>query len=183
MTTFIIVILVLVVAFFAFVATRPDTFTVKRSLLIRAKPAEIYPLIANFQPEGWGKWSPWEDLDPDLRRAYSGPPSGVGAIYEWEGNKRVGAGRMEIHHADAPSSVDIKLDFLRPFNATASHDEHLRILLSRMYEFNRAWLPVLDAEQVFLGEVTQESIAAYLSSGRSRGAKTSIVSPAEAVVS
>ena len=52
-----------------------------------------------------------------------------------------------------------------------------------MYEFNRAWLPVLDAEQVFLGEVTQESIAAYLSSGRSRGAKTSIVSPAEAVTS
>ncbi|NIF16393.1 ABC transporter ATP-binding protein [Pantoea sp. Cy-639] len=73
-------------------------------------------------------------------------------------------------------------DFLRPFNATAAHDEHLRILLSRMYEFNRAWLPVLDAEQAFLGEVTQESIAAYLSSGRSRGAKTSIVSPAEAVV-
>ena len=73
-------------------------------------------------------------------------------------------------------------DFLRTFNATSAHDEHLRILLSRMYEFNRAWLPVLDANQVFLGEVTQESIAAYLSSGRSRGGKTSIVSPAEAVV-
>ncbi|MFJ4373664.1 betaine/proline/choline family ABC transporter ATP-binding protein [Pseudomonas japonica] len=70
-------------------------------------------------------------------------------------------------------------DFLREFNATAAHDEHLRILLSRMYEFNRAWLPVLDGQQVFLGEVTQESIAAYLSSGRSRGGKTSIVSPAE----
>ncbi|MEE1923160.1 ABC transporter ATP-binding protein [Pseudomonas sp. 148P] len=73
-------------------------------------------------------------------------------------------------------------DFLREFNATAAHDEHLRILLSRMYEFNRAWLPVLDGEKVFLGEVTQESIAAYLSSGRSRGGKTSIVSPAEAAV-
>ena len=52
-----------------------------------------------------------------------------------------------------------------------------------MYEFNRAWLPVLDAEQVFLGEVTQESIAAYLSSGRSRGAKSTIVSPAEMAAS
>ncbi|MFK0086751.1 betaine/proline/choline family ABC transporter ATP-binding protein [Pseudomonas sp. NPDC090755] len=72
-------------------------------------------------------------------------------------------------------------DFLRDFNATAAHDEHLRILLSRMYEFNRSWLPVLDAGQGFLGEVTQESIAAYLSSGRSRGGKTSIVSPAEAL--
>ncbi|WP_263260349.1 betaine/proline/choline family ABC transporter ATP-binding protein [Pseudomonas sp. RIT-PI-S] len=69
--------------------------------------------------------------------------------------------------------------YLRPFNGTAAYDEHLRILLSRMYELNRSWLPVLSAENVFLGEVTQESIAAYLSSGRSRGMKTSIVSPAE----
>src|SRR5450830_1136084 len=61
----------------------------------------------------------------------------------------------------------------------AAYDEHLRILLSRMYEFNRSWLPVMDAERVFLGEVTQESIAEYLSSGKSRGGKTSIVSPAE----
>ena len=70
--------------------------------------------------------------------------------------------------------------FVQPFNATAAHDEHLRILLSRMYEFNRSWLPVLSAENDFLGEVTQESIADYLSSGRSRG-KSSIVSPAEQV--
>lgn len=125
MTTILLVFLVLVVAFFAFVATRPDTFTVKRSQLIRAKPADIYPLIANFQPEGWGKWSPWEDLDPDLRRAYSGPPSGVGAVYEWEGNKRVGAGRMEIHHADTPSMIDIRLDFLRPFKATNDTQFHM----------------------------------------------------------
>jgi osmoprotectant transport system ATP-binding protein len=40
-------------------------------------------------------------------------------------------------------------------------------------------MPVLDAERVFLGEVTQQSIAEYLSSGRSRGGKTSLVSPAE----
>ncbi|MEQ9727862.1 MULTISPECIES: ABC transporter ATP-binding protein [unclassified Pseudomonas] len=72
--------------------------------------------------------------------------------------------------------------FVQSFNATAAHDEHLRILLSRMYEFNRSWLPVLSADNDFLGEVTQESIADYLSSGRSRG-KSSIVSPAEQVAS
>jgi osmoprotectant transport system ATP-binding protein len=92
-------------------------------------------------------------------------------------NKAMGyVRRRDLHRQQGSCS-----DFLRTFNATASHDEHLRILLSRMYEFNRSWLPVLDAEQVFLGEVTQESIAAYLSSGRSRGGKTCIVSPAEAM--
>ena len=94
-------------------------------------------------------------------------------------NKALGYVRRRDLHRQTGTCAQ----FLREFNATAAYDEHLRILLSRMYEFNRAWLPVLDAEQVFLGEVTQESIAAYLSSGRSRGAKTSIVSPAETVAS
>ncbi|MDF9901320.1 UNVERIFIED_ORG: glycine/betaine/L-proline transporter ATP-binding subunit [Pseudomonas reinekei] len=82
--------------------------------------------------------------------------------------------RRDLHRQSGTCS-----QYQRDFNATAAYDEHLRILLSRMYEFNRSWLPVMDAERVFLGEVTQESIAEYLSSGKSRGGKTSIVSPAE----
>lgn len=60
-------------------------------------------------------------------------------------------------------------DVMRPFTTTAAFDEHLRIVLSRMYQHNTSWLPVIDGDCVYLGEVTQESIADYLSSGRSRG--------------
>ena len=60
-------------------------------------------------------------------------------------------------------------DVLRPFAVSAAFDEHLRIVLSRMYQHNTSWLPVVEGEGVYLGEVTQESIADYLSSGRSRG--------------
>ena len=77
-------------------------------------------------------------------------------------NKALGYVRRRDLHRQTGTCAQ----FLREFNATAAYDEHLRILLSRMYEFNRSWLPVMDAESVFLGEVTQESIAAYLSSGR-----------------
>ncbi|PWK36653.1 osmoprotectant transport system ATP-binding protein [Cupriavidus plantarum] len=62
-------------------------------------------------------------------------------------------------------------EVMRPFAATAAFDEHLRIVLSRMYQHNTSWLPVVDADGAYLGEVTQESIADYLSSGKSRGAK------------
>jgi len=68
-------------------------------------------------------------------------------------------------------------DVMRSFAATAAFDEHLRIVLSRMYQHNTSWLPVLDGDGVYLGEVAQESIADYLSSGRSRGAASSL-SPA-----
>ena len=56
-------------------------------------------------------------LDPQLKRQYSGSPTGQGAVYEWEGNKQVGKGRMEITESLPPSKVAIKLDFFKPFEA------------------------------------------------------------------
>jgi len=61
-------------------------------------------------------------------------------------------------------------DRLSNFPATASIDDNLRIVLSKMYQFAASWLPVLDNEGSYLGEITQDSIAQYLSSGRSRQA-------------
>lgn len=110
-----IVVLVLVAALLAFAATRPDSFRVQRSASIKAPPEKIFPLIADFK--SWGAWSPWEKLDPAMKRVYDGPASGKGAAYQWAGNREVGAGRMEIVEAAPPSKVAIKLDFRAPFEA------------------------------------------------------------------
>lgn len=71
-------------------------------------------------------------------------------------------------------------DHLSAFKATVGADEHLRIVLSKMYQFNSSWMPVLDGDGRYVGEVTQDSIADYLSSGRSRRqtGQPAIVSPA-----
>ena len=50
-----------------------------------------------------------------MKRTLSGAAQGLGAVYEWDGNKAVGAGRMEIIDAPAPHKLTMKLDFLRPF--------------------------------------------------------------------
>jgi hypothetical protein len=76
----------------------------------------LYEQVADFH--NWTNWSPWEDLDPDLRRTYSGAAAGTGAVYEWSGNRRAGEGRMEITRAEDPSAVDIALDFVKPFKAS-----------------------------------------------------------------
>ena len=108
-------IVVAIVALLIFAATKPDTFRLQRSASIKAPPERIFPLINDFR--SWGSWSPWEKMDPNLKRTYSGPANGAGAVYEWEGNKKVGKGRMEITQASPPSKVAIKLDFLKPFEA------------------------------------------------------------------
>ena len=106
--------IVLVAALLIYAATKPDTFRLQRSTAIKAPPDKIFPFISDFHQ--WLGWSPWEKLDPDLKRSFSGASQGKGARYEWEGNSKVGTGGMEIMEA-APSKIGLKLDFLKPFEA------------------------------------------------------------------
>ena len=111
----VVILLAVVVVVLTFASTRPNDFSVKRSIEINAPAETVFALINDFRQ--WPKWSPWEKLDPNLKRRLSGAEAGRGAVYEWEGNKQVGAGRMEILDSVPPSRIDIKLSFLKPFKA------------------------------------------------------------------
>ena len=117
-TIIIVVVVVLVIGvagLLGFAAIKPDEFRIQRAASIKAPPEKIFPLINDFH--NWGSWSPWEKLDPALKRTYSGATSGQGVVYEWEGNMKVGQGRMEIMESSPSSKITIKLDFLKPFEA------------------------------------------------------------------
>ena len=98
-------------------------YTVERTRTIPAPVERVYPLVADFHQ--WTRWSPWEDVDPELKRTYSGAESGTGAVYTWSGNRRAGQGRMEIVRATEPSRVDIDLVFEKPWKAR--NDTHFLI--------------------------------------------------------
>lgn len=103
---------VLIAIILSLAATKPASFHVQRSTSMQSQPEKVLPLINDFH--NWASWSPWEKLDPDMKKTFTGSPSGKGSVYAWDGNSKVGAGRMEILDA-TPSSVTIQLDFLRPF--------------------------------------------------------------------
>jgi len=109
-----IVLAVAIAALLAFAASRPDHFRVARSIRIAAPPQAVHALIEDFRQ--WPRWSPYENRDPDMKRTLGSTTKGKGAIYGWEGNSNVGAGRMEILD-DSLAKIVIKLDFLRPFEA------------------------------------------------------------------
>ncbi|MQR00864.1 SRPBCC family protein [Glaciimonas soli] len=106
------IIVVAVIGVLGLASSKPDTFTVTRSASIKAPPEKIFALISDFHH--WNAWSPWEKRDLAMKKTLSGANSGVGAVYEWEGNSKVGAGRMEIVNATPSSHIAIKLDFLKP---------------------------------------------------------------------
>jgi uncharacterized protein YndB with AHSA1/START domain len=113
--TIFLVIAAAIAGVLVYAAMQPDSFAVQRSITIAAPPERVHGLIDDFKR--WSEWSPWEKLDPALKRTHSGAPSGKGAIYAWEGNKDVGSGRMEVTDSVAPGKVVIKLDFIQPFEA------------------------------------------------------------------
>jgi hypothetical protein len=90
-------------------------FEVVRSTTIAAPAERVHGLIDDFR--AWRAWSPWEDVDPELRREYSGSESGVGARYAWEGNRKAGKGNMEIT-GSTPERIDIRLTFEKPWKAS-----------------------------------------------------------------
>jgi hypothetical protein len=90
-------------------------FEVVRSTTIAASPERVHGLIDDFH--AWRRWSPWEDVDPNLERNYYGADSGVGAKYAWEGNRKAGKGSMEIV-SSTPERIDLRLVFEKPWKAT-----------------------------------------------------------------
>ena len=116
-TTLVIIAILLAVAIGAaliYASTAPDRFMISRSALIEAPAERIFPLINDLHAQS--QWSPFEK-DPNMKRVHSGAPAGKGAIYEWDGNREVGAGRIAITDSVPPSRVSLALDMSRPFAA------------------------------------------------------------------
>lgn len=109
------VLVVAVAVVLGIASTKPDSFRVEREIVIAAPPAAIFSNLDDFHR--WAAWSPWEKLEPNMHKTFSGAPSGQGASYAWEG-KEVGSGRMTITDSTPNQRLALKLEFLKPFEAT-----------------------------------------------------------------
>lgn len=111
-----IIVVIVIAAALVFAAMQPDNFRIQRSVTIKAPPEKVFALINDFHR--WEAWSPWEKIDPAVKRSYTGAESGKGAVYTWDGNNEVGQGRMEIIESTPSSKLLLKIDFLKPFAAS-----------------------------------------------------------------
>ena len=114
----------LVAVFGGFVATRPGPYRVERSTVIAAPVRQVYGVLENLQ--NWPRWSPWEELDPDIERTFRGPRAGIGAQLAWRGNSQVGKGTLRISAATPPTHLHFTTRFEEPWQATMESDFHLR---------------------------------------------------------
>ena len=105
-----------IVVFVIVAAMQPDEFRVSRSATVAAPTAKVFAQVNELRK--WEAWNPWGKLDPAMKLAYDGPPSGNGASYHWAGNNQVGEGRLTIVESRASEYIRLKLEFMKPFTAT-----------------------------------------------------------------
>lgn len=106
----------IVILFMVVIAGQPDDFAMSRSARFAVPPEKIFPLINDLH--AWEAWSPWAKLDPNAKNSFEGPASGAGAAMKWEGNCKVGVGKMTITESQPSNVIRFRLDFEKPMQAT-----------------------------------------------------------------
>ncbi|MFO1524470.1 MAG: SRPBCC family protein [Turneriella sp.] len=106
---------VVVAGIFIVAATRPNTYTVERSLKINAAPEKIFPYLISFK-KGL-EWSAWDKQEEEVKRTFTGPESGMGAIYEFEG-KKSGHGKLSYKSIVPNEEVKMDLTFYKPMQGS-----------------------------------------------------------------
>ena len=165
--TVLVTLVVMWVGVLVYAATRPDTVIIQRVTTIDAPPETIFPLVSDFR--NWPRWSPFELLDPSMKRAHSGDLGSVGAAYDWEGNFKAGKGRMEIFDVKPPVYVMFSVDFFRPFQA---HNMNLFALEPRGQSTRVIW--IMDAKRPYMLRlmsvlmITDKRLGKYFEAGLAR---------------
>jgi hypothetical protein len=120
MLPIILPLVIVAILFIVIIAGMPDQFVMTRSKTISAPPEKIFPHVNDLH--NWDAWSPWAKLDPNAKNNFEGPQSGVGSAMSWDGNKKIGAGKMTIIESHPNTHIKFKLQFIRPFPATNLSD-------------------------------------------------------------
>lgn len=124
---------------------KPNTVHYERSIVINAPPEKILQHIADFHK--WMAWSPWDKLDPNMKRDYAGAAQGIGAKYAWSGNGKAGEGTMEILEAGT-NGVKIDLRFAKPFKSDCTTQFHFT---AQNNATNVRW--TMDGPNTFIGKI------------------------------
>jgi len=171
--------LVIVVGLAIAISLQPDEFAVTRTETINAPPAVVFEQVNNFH--NWPNWSPWENLDPNMKRTYEGPEAGQGAHYGWSGDGNVGEGHMTITESKPNEQIDIALVFLKPMEGTnptvftfTPDGEQTKVtwtMTGKMNFISKAMCLVISMDQM-IGGMFEEGLAKMKSVSEAAAAKS-----------
>jgi len=115
-----IVLLVMVLLFVAVFAVGgmmlDKNFSLKRSIVIAAPPAEVHKLVGDLKR--WDEWTPWQDYDDSMVVTLSPRTTGVGASQSWTSTD--GLGELTFTKSDPATGIEFDLVFTQDENRMPS---------------------------------------------------------------
>lgn len=91
--------------FLGFFLPKEDKIVVSKK--IKCSPSHTYSMINDLKK--WEKWNPWDEYDPNMKKVFGDVTTGKGAWYSWEGNSKVGKGKLSIENTIENQQVDMLL--------------------------------------------------------------------------
>ena len=99
----------------------PAQVVVTRSTEIAVPPDKVFAIVGDLRR--FNEFSPWADLDPNIKYTFEGPESGVGQKMNWTSdNADVGNGSQTITRYEPPNFLETQLDFGMRGRPVASFD-------------------------------------------------------------
>lgn len=111
----VIAVVAVLVLFLGYVSTREGKFRYEKSGLIAATPEKIFPYISQLKKGG--EWSPFEKVDPNMKKTFTGEDGTAGAKLEFAGNSEAGSGVIELLKVVPNELVELNLTMTAPIKA------------------------------------------------------------------
>jgi len=87
-------------------------YAIERSIDIKAPRDTVFEQIKYFK--NFRKWSPWSEIDSDMKVTIEGTDGAPGAKLHWDGNKDVGKGFIELKNI-TETGVETEITRLKPW--------------------------------------------------------------------
>lgn len=98
----------ILVAFVVIGFLLPSEYEVKRNIIIKAQPEEVYPEVVDLR--AWQNWGVWFQKDPDMQIEYGGPDRAIGMYSKWQSETQ-GDGEMRIINLQHNKEISYSLYF------------------------------------------------------------------------
>lgn len=98
-------------------ALLPDTYEVRRSIVIQSDPATLTARLADLGSRE--SWIPWKDDEPTATFRSTGAPGQPGSTFSWNGTS-IGSGTVTLLEVRGTQEIATRVDFERPMPMVVS---------------------------------------------------------------
>lgn len=95
----------------------PKNYQVERKIVVTSQIDTVFKSLCSLKEQQI--WSPWAEMDANMKVEYRGIDGEIGSVTHWVGNDEVGEGEQEIMKTESNTTIEMELRFMKPYESTS----------------------------------------------------------------